>query len=252
MRPVIFALLIAIGLTALPGHAQTQEDYMYVQMPDTDGWDVAPYPLNRILADDYPSSAATGPITRIDIWVSFAGYNANTPPLIDGDFTVRLHFDENGHPSCGACWARSYGPTSGNPYQIEYAGEGDQGWLQPDAYREHDHDSFFRISFDTGPNPPAYGGSVWLAVVLPQTNPAIGWKSSDYPRAIEPENDQPAKWAIGSGDNLTWFDITNPLPGGEFGMPLNLAFALIPEPGTLTLLMVGGGAGLVRRRRVID
>lgn len=239
-------VFVAIAVSS-PAARGAEDTACYTQSPDPNGWDVNPHSQCRELADDIPNLPCTGKLTRIDIWVSFAGYNDTVPPGITGNFTVRLHGDNGGEPTCGALWSRCYGPGCDYDYTIEHAGNGDQGWydIPSNTATENDHTQYFKVSFDTtGANQPEANLGSWLVVALPSNDPQIGWKTSTYPRTLDPQNDEPAKFNALSSVSPVWFDIII----AEHGYA-NFAYALhVPEPATLS--MVGLGLlGMIRRKR---
>ena len=217
----------------------------FPQLPDPTGWDVNGT-MPMLLADDWQCSE-TGPVDDIHIWGSWMhGIPGNINevrvgihediPAISGDPTS---YSQPGN----ILWAQSFTPsdiTVLDPY-----GTGVQGWYDPASgvAQYPDHDIFHQFNIENIANPfvQNVGEIYWLSVSVAvdgapaQTN--WGWKTSQ---------DHFMGNAVWSAPGTGWNELYD--PNSSPPVPLDLAFVITPEPGSLALLLLGGVA-LARRRR---
>lgn len=76
----------------------------------------------------------------------------------------------------------------------------------------------------------------WLDICVAVNGGEWGWKTS---------TEQWMDDAVWTDDGVNWYPIKHP----ETQESLDLAFVITPEPGTISLLVLGGIAVLLRRRR---
>jgi hypothetical protein len=114
-------------------------------------------------------------------------------------------------------WERSFSSTE---FELLPAGQGDQGWLEPDhsLWNRPDHVDFHLVNIDhiTDPHFQVEGNIYWLSIQL-QMEGHVGWKTS-----INHWNDDAVYLDL---DGTRWHDMTDP----ETGETIDLAFALTVE-----------------------
>jgi hypothetical protein len=247
-KRITLTTVACIAMLATPAFADwfPGEDHKmhFPQLPDPFGWDVnGTEPL--ILADDWQCSE-TGPVSDIHIWGSWA---FGLPGQINN---VRLSIHENipedptdpdsySQPG-NILWSQSFDPS--NFTMLDPWGTGQQGWYDPatNEVRHPDHDTFHQINFDKIADPfvQTFGEVYWLAVSVTLDPSPIGeqwgWKTSQ---------DHFMDNAVWSVPGTGWSELYDPAGTG----PLDMAFVITPEPGTLALLLVGGLTLAGRRSR---
>jgi hypothetical protein len=245
-------LVIFLAAAAYPVGAQTVK---WTQAPDPNGWDVnmtrvAGQP--RILADDFLCTA-TGPITDLHIWTSFAGGGGNpvnSPYLFNLSIwsDVAASGSVPSHPGQQLWSVSGVEPTSFS--SIDPAGA--EGWYDPysKTWVKPDHNNYFLYNFLlSNPYIQMQGTIYWLAVqAIPLAQgAAIGWKTS-----LQHWNDDAAYGNI-DGSDIFWAE--NELLDPTSGQSLDLAFevttsASVPDvSSTVWLLSVAlTGLFLLKRR----
>jgi hypothetical protein len=212
----------------------------YPQLPDPFGMDVS-FRYPQVLADDWQCSQ-TGPVSDVHIW--FSAYQDAVPQI--NVVHVGIWSDIPADPTGGysrpgeLLWHQSFTP---NQFTWRYAGSGEQGWYVPENgnYQPFDHNNFYQLNIVEIPDPfvQTAGTIYWLSVSV-QANTALGWKTS-----ASPQFNDTAVWGILATPQW-WQPVYDPrVPGTAY--PLDLAFVITPEPGTL-LLLVPVAALLLRRR----
>jgi hypothetical protein len=220
----------------------------------------------KVLADDFECTS-TGYITQVHIWGSWKGDYlpfgdfAGLDPLFGDpnavDFRLSVHKDVPAgvdpampwsHPG-ELIWEGFYGPDQfvARPYAENLA----EGWYDPNTneYEPFGDTVCWQYNFDlnvAGLLPPYQTGTLdrpevyWLDVsAAPRDDLAeFGWKTS-----MDHWNDDAVYSDIFPG-LLYWEELRHPISDES----LDLAFVIVPEPATLTLLLVGGMTTLVRRR----
>ena len=284
MDKKLVAILALAALLALAGRASADWDPIppenptnhkmhFPQMPDYDtGLDVnATAP--KILADDFLCTQ-TGPITDIHIWGSWLDDQFPlVPDPIGGtlvpdpgaiDFRLSLHGnipDDPDNPDDFSrpddeIWSGIF-PAGTFAHRIT-ATDATEGFFDPNVPVGEPQiigtDSLvvqYNFFMDPlAPDTPRQEEDkiYWLDVsaVPHDPNTLFGWKSS-----LDHWEDDAVYGHFGSdgaplGD---WLPLKYPIGHDFEGQTLDLAFVITPEPATLGLLVVGGAATLVRRRR---
>jgi hypothetical protein len=232
---VRFAALGAIACLAAPALADWYpgdgHKMHYPQMPDPFGWDVefnsftgTPWQNSAILADDWTCSE-TGPVSDLHFWMSWW---ADDVGIIE-NVEVRIFDDANSKPGAAPVWTA----TIGNFSVVDPYGTGDQGFYVPPGFTWYpsNHQTFQQINIVDIDNPfiQEAGTTYWLGLYVTWTDgpqgPA-GWKTT-----LDPYNAGGMYWDYIAVD---WFPLTDPV-----GMPLDLAFVITPEAGSLPLLLLG-------------
>lgn len=210
----------------------------YPQLPDPFGIDVA-FNTPQVLADDWRCSE-TGPVSDVHFW--FSSFNDITPDVQQVHISIHENIpaDPGGFSQPGALlWERDFFPTEFNwrPY-----GTGQQGWYDPatDNYVPDNHNLIFQLNIMNIPDPfiQQLGTVYWLDVSVVSPTSRLGWKTSGSPQFMDT-----SVW--GTLPAPAWKPIYDPRdPSAQ--VPLDLAFVITPEPGTLVLLAF---AALTLRRR---
>ena len=215
----------------------------YPQLPDETGWDVLAMSLR--LADDFRCEE-DGPISQIHFWLSSRW---ETPFEIQG-VDVWIHDNDLSGPYSKpgqVLWNHNFLQTE---VTVRSYGQGDQGWYDPAEPRHvlNDHRMIYQANITDIPDPfPQASGEIyWLALTLygvhefePLEAMELGWKTS----VSDPFEDA-AVWSVNIG-GPNWQPLADPITGESLG----LAFVIVPEPATLSLLVMAGAAAAIRRRR---
>ena len=247
----------AAALLTLIGYARADwnvgDPYKYVQLPDSQGWDVSPHDPQdgtfTALADDWVCSE-TGPVTDIHIWYSWT--NDVVHPF---DFEVSIYSDvpagtEPGsfsHPG-DMLWGGLFFQNQFPRFWTRPYTNGNQGWYVPGGtWVQNDHTNMYQLNVTNIANPfiQQAGMTYWLVVEMTGTNSdSIGWKTS-----LTQNNDSAVWLNTSNRANMKWEKVLDP----ETSAPLDLAFVIttIPEPATAPLLVLGALALIVRRRRTL-
>ena len=259
---ILFAGTIAMGDWD-PGDPYKMH---WPQLPDPDpstSLDVATT-KTRILADDWLCSQS-GQVTDIHIWGSWRGdvlpEETGMEPdagLIDFRLTIRADIPAANSPTDYSMpgellWQGSFSPSNPvglNSFTVREYGQWDQGWYDSSSgsYDPADHTGVWQYNFDIDIDPENVflqeeGTIYWLDVMaFPGPNPSVfprfGWKIS---RDHWMDN---AVWA----DDLQW-EGWQELYHPETNESLDMAFVIVPEPATLSLILLGGIALAKRRKR---
>jgi hypothetical protein len=246
MRKLLFTFLLAAGLILPADRARAQWSQgdpfkmHYPQLPDPGGLDVT-FRSPKVLADDWQCSG-DGPVNEIDLW--FSAQN-DAEPAIDA---LRVSICEDvpqgpgtlySHPGA-TLWSRDFAPDE---LSWSLAGQGDQGWYVPETglFNLHDHSNYYQLSLGdiAAPFVQTAGQIYWLEISV-STSVELGWKTS-----ISSQFNDAAVW--GNFPNPSWEPVYDPRNHGYIAYPLDLAFVIAPEPGSLMLLGLLGLAAYRRR-----
>ena len=288
MRNFALVFVLVMGITAGSATASwiIKDPAKYVQLPDltTNGLAVEAGVefrdrISYNLADDWVCTN-TNLITEIHIWGAWRqdGHSAGEY----GALGARIYSNEPNAINGGTpgkpgttLWGDWFFPYDANKTQDAYFTEhqlsnATGGWNDPNVhgYTPNDHVEVWQYNLHIDPNiafeqqgtsevPVTY----WLAIGLANgdANHPFGWMTSSVQR-----NHTSVFGSIGSTHGVrtmdggpmpgTWYDNYYPsshpyaIPGVP--APMDLAFVIVPEPGTLTLLALGGLV-LVRRKRLL-
>jgi len=218
----------------------------FPQLPDPSGWDV--YGVTpMMLADDWQCSE-TGPVSDIHVWGS---WRQDNPGVIN---EVRVSIYENipddptnpdSYSQPGALlWAQGF--DASQLAIIDPYGSGEQGWYEPAAgvAVQNDHHNFHQINIENITNPfiQNVGEVYWLGISLTveddPTGPMWGWKTSQ---------DHFMDNAVWSTPGAGWKELYDPVIDPP--QQLDLAFVITPEPGSLSLLVLGALTLVYRSRQ---
>lgn len=227
----------------------------WVQWPDPNGWDVnmaAPHSV----ADDFQCTQR-GPIGGIHFWFSAEGDNLDGALRGFDALQVKIHSDRPDPDGDGprysmpgeVLWQRIFDVDqihlSPDPW-----GEGEQGWADPirEIWHELDHNLFWQANIENIPRPFMQQGSderpvvYWLEMATLMhlgTDAQLGWKTAQRESQW---NDDAVYWGPTPGGGPGWNELWE---YGEFnGRSLDMAFVIVPEPGTLAMLAGVGLLGL--------
>ncbi len=225
-----------------PPNDPTNHKMHWPQMPDPLGWDVQG--VNITLADDWKCSQ-TGPVTDIHLWGSI--YSDATGIADPVNIHVSIHDNIPADPitpySRPGALLREWDFPAGS-FTVRDYDTGDQGWFDPETGlpEPNNHSRYHQINIVDIPDPfvQRQGEIYWLDIQV-QTQfglPWWGWKTSQDHFA------DVAVWSVPGGQWEPLYDPTSPVQ-----LPLDFAFVITPEPGTLALVALGGALALIRRRR---
>ena len=247
---ISIAIVLLAGSTALadwlPG-----DDYKmhYPQLPDASGWDVnASNP--KVLADDWLCTES-GYVTDIHFWGSWEedrGIPLPVPVTIDVELSIHSDVPADdpdntlgySHPG-DLLWLYNATVTP------IYSGQGDQGWFDPNTgdWSRPDHVWYYQYNVEPIDAANAFyqeaGTIYWLDISVflpPEELYRWGWKTTQdhwNDDAVYSDLDSPVGW--------------QPLYDPITSETLDLAFVITPEPVTLAVVILGGLAALIRRRR---
>lgn len=212
----------------------------YPQLPDPMGIDVS-FRSPEVLADDWQCTW-TGPVSDIHFWFSalndsqFDIFNVHISIHSNIPATPQVPFSKPGE----LLWQRDFGP---NDVTWRWAGEGPQGWYVPENgyFNPVDHFNYYQMNIEDIVDPfvQTMDEIYWLDISI-SSSTALGWKSS-----ISPQFMDTAVWGI--LPNPVWQPVYDPRDPGFVVVPLDLAFVITPEPGTLALFGILGLVALRRR-----
>ncbi len=197
------------------------------QPPDLSAAGIDVSDVGTILADDFKCTAS-GPISRIHIWGSFADDLLPTRGLEGMSFEVSIYAnspataDAPSRPGT-SLWTRTFGPGQ---YAVRMVHDGPEGWCDPlrDSYLRDNHRQAYQFNFcpDKDPFVQQEGTVYWLAVKgLEPANAAhrFGWKSTS------PE----FRWnydAVYRATGGSWRTLAYPTGHESAGQSLDLAFVI--------------------------
>jgi hypothetical protein len=197
------------------------------QPPDLSPAGVDVSAVGAILADDFKCTA-TGPVSRIHVWASFADDLLPSDGAGAMTFTLTLYSDvpaaNNSWSRPGErLWTRVFGPGD---YSLRLVHEGPEGWYEPvtDTYQPANHRQAHQYNFciDSGAFVQQEGTIYWLAVeVQGPANAAsrLGWKTTSPQNRW---NDDAVYQVAGAG----WLPMVYP-KGHEYAdQTLDLAFVI--------------------------
>jgi len=268
MKKLITIYLVATVILMISGAANANwtpdepNKMHYPQLPDPYGWDVSF--TNTVLADDWQCSE-TGYVKDIHLWFSIKGWNNEYLPEMTGpsiyvsiyaDIPAELSTTGYSMPGGKALWQRIFAEDE---YEAEYAGSGNQGWLDPvtGGAVPSDHTAYFIMNIENFPSTeeePLFlqeqGTIYWLAIQVtpadvhlpPEEEYEIGWKTSISEHFMDD-----AVWCPYDG-LYDWQELRYPEDDLRYGQSIDLAFVITPEPTTIALLGLGA-LSLIRRKK---
>jgi hypothetical protein len=239
---VAVALLCCISTAHGDWSPEDGHKMHFPQLPDPQGLDVD-FEAPNLLADDWLCTE-TGEVTGIHFWAS---HREGEIPII---FNLNVELFSN-IPATDDTFSRPgdvlwEGSLSGDSFSFASAsgGDGDQGWFNPvqGEYVPNDHDSFFQINLTDFKEPfvQKRGEVYWLGISIDTSN-ADGWKTADLNKYPDPftgsryEDDAVYRLTDGS-----WAELRYPAGHPMEGQSIDLAFVIVPEPTSLSLLTLGG------------
>jgi len=183
--------------------------------------------MGVILADDFKCTA-TGPVSRIHVWASFADDLLPSDGAGAMTFTLTIYSDVPAATDLWSrpderLWTRVFNPGE---YTVRLVHEGPEGWYEPitNTYQPANHRQAYQYNFciDSGAFIQQEGTIYWLAVEVQRpanTAHRLGWKTTN------PENrwnDDAVYRTVGSG----WLPMVYP-KGHEYAdQTLDLAFVI--------------------------
>ncbi len=267
MKYAFTALIAVVALILLgaPAAADWEEgdDYKmhHPQIPNPQGWDVN-FTYPKIVADDW-GCTETGPVADIHFWFSVMGQMTPVgeiplPPRID-NVHVSIHKDlPVGDPENEFDYSIPGGLLEEYDFgadEIKLLGpfSGMQGWWDPNFQEgsTDDHNSYWQVNITNIRNPVIQreGEIYWLDLSMKASNVTgepldVGWKTT-Y------EDLHFVDWPVYRDDDaaMAWQPVWDTAGGYP---PVDMAFVITPEPGTVAMLVGAGLIGLLayaRRRR---
>ena len=235
----VAAATLALLVPAAARADWTEEDghkMHYPQLPDPTGWDINM--TGFTVADDWRCSGS-GPVDGIHFWVSWHDDGGHPTNIMNVHLSVHADVPDPDGPGPaysmpGALlWQRDV-PLP----MLQFTGPfvGLQGWYDPaiDYFGTADHNLYWQINVPVTVDPfiQTMDEIYWLDINLAvdSAQPA-GWKTS-----VTNFNDDAVWWDPDPG---VWRELHDPL---EPTQSLDVAFVIVPEPGTAAL---GGAAALV-------
>jgi hypothetical protein len=193
------------------------------QAPDLSAGGLDVSEVGTVLADDFKCTA-TGPVSRIHIWGSFADDLLPTGGVAAMTFEVSICSDSPaGRYPASPLWTRTFGPGE---YAVRMVHDGPEGWYDPlrDTYHRDNHRQAYQFNFcaDKDPFVQQEGTVYWLVVrPLDRDNAAhkFGWKSTC------PE----LRWnhdAVYQAADGSWQTLAYPARHENEGQSLDLAFVI--------------------------
>ncbi len=200
------------------------------------------------LADDFECTGS-GPITEIHTDVSWWQDSDNIAPLTGAHLAIRGAGSEPGD----ILWSMSF---SAEEVETDtwMLNEDGLGWYDPatGVYDSDSHWGVHRLSFHIDPDKAfdqTAGENYWLEVSLELDGDGqIGWCNTSDTR--DEANNVWGNGAVWWDDEAEqWRRLEYPTGHDWADDEMDLAFIIVPEPATLTLLAAGAVAALMRRRR---
>jgi len=184
----------------------------WAQLPDPLGWDVRGFEP-KILADDFRCTES-GPITRVIFWGSWREDKVGELVHVH----LSIHTDDRTGRFSKPGKLLWHWDVPGDAVQIEKAGEGKQGWFDPNTgeFIEGDHEKFFKYIVDI-PAGEAFsqeeGMIYWLDIQVVSREGEWGWKTS---RSAHFEDD--AVWDDTPQEQVNWNELVDPVTGESLDM----------------------------------
>ncbi len=197
------------------------------QPPDLSQAGIDVSDVGTVLADDFKCTAS-GPVSRIHIWGSFADDLLPTRGVEGMTFQVSIYANApatEGAPSRPgtSLWTRTFGPGE---YAARLVHDGPEGWCDPlrDTYQRDNHRQAYQFNFCPSKDPfvQQEGTVYWLVVKLlePANSPhKFGWKSTSP--VFRWNYDAMYQAADGS-----WRTLAYPTGHESAGQSLDLAFVI--------------------------
>jgi hypothetical protein len=197
------------------------------QPPDLSPVGVDVSAVGVILADDFKCTA-TGPVSRIHIWASFAGDLLPSDGAGAMTFTLTIYSDVPAASNSWSrpdarLWTRVFKPGE---YAVRLVHEGPEGWYEPatGTYQPANHRQAYQYNFciDNGAFVQQEGTIYWLAVEVQgpaNTTGRLGWKTTS------PEN----RWnddAVYRAVGTAWLPMVYPINHEYADQTLDLAFVI--------------------------
>ena len=213
----------------------------YPQLPDPTGIDVS-FRTPEVLADDWLCSE-TGPVSDIHFW--FSAQNDAQPQIFNVNVSIYSDIPQgpvNPFSMPGnLLWQRDFGPDD---FTWRWAGDGQQGWLVPEngTYVPQDHFHYYQMNIEDIVDPFVQTANemYWLGISVSSETP-LGWKSAFTAQQFLGTT----TW--GNLPNPDWQPVYDPRFPALIVVPLDLAFVITPEPGTIAMFGFLGLAAFRRR-----
>jgi hypothetical protein len=258
------ALHVALaGVFLLFAAAQVQADLdipKWLQQPDLTMRGVDVFIPSGGMADDFLCMDPI-PITDVHIWGSWKNDLVADPTHLG--FLLAFFSDVPAVPGAPSfshpgdlLWSHEFGAGAFQSRLYYQHSEAVEGWFNPVSgeYVPNNHQQVWQYNFLFPEDPFFQQGTdqqpivYWLGVlpVIQGDGPAneqFGWKTS-----VMHWNDD-AVWNASTSPPPVIYELRYPAGHPYAGQSIDLAFALTPEPATLSLLALGGVGLLARRRR---
>ena len=216
----------------------------WVQYPDVNGWDVG-FSRTRAgapsIADDF-ICVESGEITDIHLWTSWKDEIEDWGSI--GNIHLGIYSD---NPNGLYGWSEPdqlLWETDIQNFGYRLYGTGDQGWYNPqqNLVLSNNHQNIWQINIMDIQNPfvQEEGTIYWLDVRIDGASggPELGWKTSQDHWNDDAVFD--AEFTYG----IPWYELRDPLTEES----LDMAFALVPEPNAIIMILVAGGGFVFVRR----
>jgi hypothetical protein len=241
---------------------------LFYQLPDPAGWIVySEYGTGPIheppesygVANDW-TATESAVITNIHFWGSWKDGVVGQ----SGEILVQIFSNDTGDydpafPRPDKClWSVV---LTEDEYTNQLYSTGDMGWYDPryfDEWNLHNEDEIYEYSipFLEEPFEQEAGETYWLSISMNaeegewgwltsldiQGNDSVFWDSYDF-WAPHPT------WSRRRDITWKWTPLETPTGFGDYRIPMDLAFVIIPEPAALLLLAAGAAFGLRKTKR---